>query len=55
MRLGQCEFELGNMQRAVDELLRAYMGAGIEIFQTEHPKYFAFLTENVKPPASGIW
>lgn len=33
MRLGQCEFELGNdMDVAIDYLARAYMWAGIEIF-----------------------
>jgi tetratricopeptide (TPR) repeat protein len=28
LRLGQCQFELGNLDRAADELARAYMGAG---------------------------
>ncbi|MEC5384325.1 hypothetical protein VVD49_01250 [Uliginosibacterium sp. H3] len=55
LRLGQSQFELGNKKRAADELARAYMGAGAEIFKTEDPKYFAFLKTVLKPPASGKW
>ena len=43
LRLGQCQFELQSHDRAVDELIRAYMGAGPEIFQKEDPKYIRFL------------
>ena len=39
LRLGQVQFELGEMERARDELARAYMGAGDEIFAEEDPKY----------------
>ena len=53
LRLGQCQFELGNIDRAADELARAYMGAGDEIFETEDPKYFAFLKTKLKPPRGG--
>lgn len=53
LRLGQCQFELGNIDRAADELARAYMGAGDEIFETEDPKYFAFLKTKLKPPLGG--
>lgn len=42
LRLGQCLFELGNLDRAADELARAYMGAGDAIFE-DAEKYFAFL------------
>ncbi|MDH5178089.1 MAG: hypothetical protein OEZ39_16410 [Gammaproteobacteria bacterium] len=55
LRLGQSQFELGNRERAADELARAYMGAGIEIFDTEDPKYFEFLKTVLKPPADGNW
>lgn len=55
LRLGQSQFELGNMQRANDELARAYMGAGKEIFDQEDPKYFAHLKTVLLPPASGEW
>jgi hypothetical protein len=47
LRLGQCEFELGHLDRAADELTRAYMGAGDEIF-ADAGKYFAFLKTRIK-------
>jgi len=43
LRLGQVQYELGNEDRAKDELARAYMGGGPEIFETEDPKYLTFL------------
>ena len=43
LRLGQCELELGNRERAVDELARAYKGGGAELFASEDPKYLALL------------
>ena len=43
LRLGQTQFELGNKDRAADELMRAYMGAGAEIFVGEAPKYLQYL------------
>lgn len=55
LRLGQTQFELGNMQRANDELARAYMGAGKEIFAGDDPKYFAHLKTVLLLPANGEW
>lgn len=49
LRLGQCQFELGDLDRAADELARAYMGAGPEIFDGAD-KYFAFLKTRLQPP-----
>ena len=43
LRLGQAQLELGNEARARDELARAYMGGGPEIFEDEDAKYLAFL------------
>lgn len=43
LRLGQVQFELGKLDRAADELMRAYMGAGPEIFEEDDPKYLEFL------------
>ena len=43
LRLGQCQFELGALDRAADELMRAYMGAGADIFKDQDPKYLKFL------------
>lgn len=52
LRLGQCQFELGNLDRVADELVRAYMGAGAEIFEGAD-KYFAFLKTRLLPPPGG--
>jgi hypothetical protein len=52
LRLGQCRFELGNLDDAADELARAYMGAGNEIFEGAE-KYFEFLKTRLKPPPGG--
>ena len=43
LRKGQINFELGEMERAGDELIRAYMGGGKEIFALEDPKYYEYL------------
>lgn len=50
LRLGECAFELGQISRAEDELTRAYMGAGREIFADEDPKYFKHLQTVLLPP-----
>ena len=55
LRLGQAQFELGNLPRANDELARAYMGAGKEIFSEDDPKYFEHLKTVLRPPADGEW
>jgi tetratricopeptide (TPR) repeat protein len=47
LRLGEVQFELGNTKKAADELLRAYMAGGEEIFEDEDDKYFAFLKQAV--------
>lgn len=52
LRLGQCQYELGNLDRAADELARAYMGAGADIFEGAD-KYFAFLKTCLQPPPGG--
>ena len=52
LRLGQCQFELGDFDRAADELARAYMGAGAEIFEGAS-KYFKFLKTRLEPPLGG--
>ncbi len=46
MRLGQCQFELGDHARAIDELTRAYMGGGADLFDDEDPKYLDYLEAN---------
>ena len=43
MRLGQCRFEMKDLDKAAAELARAYTEAGDEVFEEEDPKYLAFL------------
>jgi tetratricopeptide (TPR) repeat protein len=53
LRLGQCQYRLGNLDRAADELARAYMGAGAKIFADEDEEYFDFLKTRLAPPPGG--
>ena len=53
LRLGQCAFKKGNRRRAADELTRAYMGGGKEIFDGEEPEYFVFIKTILKEPPGG--
>lgn len=48
LRLGQIELELGNKDRARDELGRAYLGAGEEIFAGEDPRFLALAKEGAE-------
>ncbi|RKH57051.1 tetratricopeptide repeat protein [Corallococcus aberystwythensis] len=50
LRLGQCALELGDEARAADELTRAYMGGGEEIFESEDAKYLEFIQPRLLPP-----
>jgi hypothetical protein len=50
LRLGQVRFELGEMERAGDELARAYMGGGRAVFEGQHSKYFALVETLLEPP-----
>ncbi|WP_447528671.1 hypothetical protein [Vreelandella sp. TE19] len=43
LRYGQVLYELNIKEKASDELIRAYMGGGEEIFSLEDEKYFLFL------------
>lgn len=40
LRLGQVQLELGNKAKAKDELTRAYMNGGEQLFEDEKSKYF---------------
>lgn len=57
MRLGQCHLEIGNLDRAADELTRAYAVNGEEIFSEEDPKYLEFLKTRIdtNPPKKKAW
>jgi tetratricopeptide (TPR) repeat protein len=50
LRLGQVRYELDEKDRAADELARAYMGGGREVFEGEDPKYFGLVERVLKPP-----
>jgi tetratricopeptide (TPR) repeat protein len=53
LRLGQCQLELGNHDRAADELARAYMAEGHRIFIGQDAKYLTFLKTRLDPPPGG--
>ena len=53
LRLGQCHFELGSMERAADELTRAYLQEGTWLFDGCDPKYLQFVKSKLKPPPGG--
>ncbi len=48
LRIGQCFFELGEMQEAEDALHEAYAIEGEEIFEDEEPKYLEFLLSKME-------
>ena len=54
LRLGEAQFELGEIQRAKDELARAYMGGGPEVFEGDDPKYLRFIMEVLRPAAGEV-
>ncbi len=53
LRLGQCQFELSNSDRAADELARAYVLEGDKLFETEDSRYLAFIKSRLEPPPGG--
>ena len=48
LRLGQCQYELGNQDRAADELARAFLLEGEALFAEEDPKYLEFVKTQLK-------
>ncbi|MFC4159349.1 tetratricopeptide repeat protein [Chitinimonas lacunae] len=48
LRLGQVLFDAGELDKAADELMRAYLGGGGEIFAQEDQRYFDFLVKKAK-------
>ncbi len=53
LRLGQCQFELGNMDRAADELARALLIESPKLFENEDSKYLEFIKGRLKEPPGG--
>lgn len=48
LRLGQLYFEHSNHDKSADELIRAYMSEGIDIFMEDDPKYLEFLKTRIE-------
>lgn len=48
LRLGQVSLELGNVPRADDALMRAYLLVGITIFDSEDSKYLSHMQSKFK-------
>lgn len=48
LRLGQIYYEKNDFDKAADELTRAYMGAGLDIFLADDPKYLDFLETRIE-------
>jgi tetratricopeptide (TPR) repeat protein len=48
LRYGEVLLDAGEEDAAAEELMRAYMAEGDEIFSTEDPHYFEFLKTRVK-------
>jgi tetratricopeptide (TPR) repeat protein len=53
LRLGQCLFEMGDLQEAGNWLAPVYLMEGKAFFESEDPKYLAFLKDNLNPPPGG--
>jgi tetratricopeptide (TPR) repeat protein len=48
LRLGQCMYELGEMQEAANWLTGAFIREGVEIFGDDNPKYVEFVKARLK-------
>jgi tetratricopeptide (TPR) repeat protein len=53
LRLGQCQFELGEMDPAADNLARAFLLEGKRLFENDDPKYLAFIKSKLRAPEGG--
>jgi len=47
LRLGQVYFELNDVDKAADNLTRAYMGDGLRVFEGQDVKYLDFLKTKI--------
>jgi hypothetical protein len=53
LRLGQCQLELGELDRAADNLARAYLPEGKRLFENDDPKYLEFIKSKLAAPEGG--
>lgn len=54
LRLGQIRFERKEIERAKDELMRAFMASGYLIFESEDPKYYELIKDIVEKHPSSL-
>lgn len=52
MRLGQCMYELGELEEAANWMVGAYLMEGEEFFEEEDPKYLEFMEARLKAAAA---
>jgi hypothetical protein len=48
LRYGEVLYDAGELDAAADELMRAYRGAGLDIFLREDSRYLEFLKTRAK-------
>ena len=48
LRLGQVCYEVGELDRAANELTLAYMAEGRELFEDDDPRYWEFLRSRIR-------
>jgi len=53
LRLGQCLFELGELEEATNWLAGAFLSEGKKIFAEDDPKYVAFIKSKLSSPPGG--
>jgi hypothetical protein len=53
LRMGQCLFEMGDRREAMNWMAPVYWNEGRAFFESEDPKYLAFVKEGLNPPPGG--
>ena len=53
LRLGQCLFELTELEEAANWLAGAFLQEGKKIFTADDPKYLEFVKSRLEPPPGG--
>lgn len=53
LRLGQCFFELGELDEAANWLAGAFLLEGTKLFVEDDPKYLNFIKSRLAPPRGG--
>lgn len=53
LRLGQCLFELGELDEAANWFAGAFLEEGTKLFAEDDPKYLKFIKSKLAPPPEG--